>query len=240
MRTFFFIIFTFYNFSTFSRNISYTFNEQCKKSTEIFTGRVIQVIFEKESKNELGKFKTYKIVFISDKLWKGLVFDTMICFASEGICGPNIFELEKKYLVYSENGEISLGSGRSRNIKYSNSDIRKLNIKYLFRNPQKVVHTINKHTKTDSYFGYNTLEFGNILPYPWNEIQGILSINLTQRKIRRESITITKATKNWQFSAPQTHFWLMKHWFFATPFVVKIATFAKPENVICHFRNTST
>jgi hypothetical protein len=32
-------------------------------------------------------------------------------------------------------------------------------------------------------------------------------------------------------SAPQTHLWLIKHWFSASTFVVKIATFAKPENV---------
>ena len=201
MRTFFFIILTFYNFSAFGKVILYTFNEQCKKSTEIFTGRVIQLTIENESMYKFGSFKKYKIVFISYRIWKGSVFDTMICFASEGICGANIFELEKKYLVYSENGEISLESGRSRNIEFNNSDIRKLNIKYLFRNPQKVVHNIKKHTNTDSYFGYNTLEFGNILPHPCNQIQAILSINLTQRKIRRESITITKATKNWQIAA---------------------------------------
>jgi hypothetical protein len=28
--------------------------------------------------------------------------------------------------------------------------------------------------------------------------------------------------------------WLIKVWFSASTFVVKIATFAKPENVMCH------
>jgi hypothetical protein len=28
-----------------------------------------------------------------------------------------------------------------------------------------------------------------------------------------------------------THLWLIKHWFSASTFVVKIATFAKPETV---------
>jgi len=36
---------------------------------------------------------------------------------------------------------------------------------------------------------------------------------------------ITAPTKNWRFSAPQTHLWLIKHWFSASTFVVKIANF---------------
>jgi hypothetical protein len=32
-------------------------------------------------------------------------------------------------------------------------------------------------------------------------------------------------------SAPQTHLWLIKVWFSASTFVVKIAPFAKPEPV---------
>jgi IS1 family transposase len=35
----------------------------------------------------------------------------------------------------------------------------------------------------------------------------------------------------WRFSAPQTHLWLIKVWFSASTFVVKNATFAKPETV---------
>jgi hypothetical protein len=41
----------------------------------------------------------------------------------------------------------------------------------------------------------------------------------------------TRVWQKWQFSAPQTHLWLIKVWFSASTFVVKIATFAKPENV---------
>jgi len=39
----------------------------------------------------------------------------------------------------------------------------------------------------------------------------------------------------WRVSAPQTHLWLIKHWFSASTFVVKIATLAKPENVSGNF-----
>jgi len=37
-----------------------------------------------------------------------------------------------------------------------------------------------------------------------------------------------------QCAAPQRHLWLIKVWFSASTFVVKIATFAKPENVVAH------
>jgi hypothetical protein len=37
--------------------------------------------------------------------------------------------------------------------------------------------------------------------------------------------------QKWRFSAPQTHLWLIKVWFSASTFFVKIATFAKPETV---------
>ncbi|MFM8490901.1 MAG: hypothetical protein ACKN9X_03095, partial [Candidatus Methylopumilus sp.] len=36
------------------------------------------------------------------------------------------------------------------------------------------------------------------------------------------------------FSVPQTHLWLIKHLFSASTFVMKIATFAKPETVVAH------
>ncbi|MFY7743751.1 MAG: hypothetical protein ACOVQR_13960, partial [Flavobacterium sp.] len=39
----------------------------------------------------------------------------------------------------------------------------------------------------------------------------------------------TRVWQKWRFSAPQTHLWLIKIWFPASTFVVKIATFAKPE-----------
>ena len=40
---------------------------------------------------------------------------------------------------------------------------------------------------------------------------------------------ITRVWQKWRFSTPQTHLWLIKVWFSASTFVVKIATFAKPE-----------
>ena len=43
---------------------------------------------------------------------------------------------------------------------------------------------------------------------------------------------VTRVWQKWRFSAPQTHLWLIKVWFSALAFVVKIATFAKPETVI--------
>jgi hypothetical protein len=45
---------------------------------------------------------------------------------------------------------------------------------------------------------------------------------------------ITRVWQKWRFSAPQTHLWLIKVWFSASTFVVKIATFAKPETVLPH------
>jgi hypothetical protein len=45
---------------------------------------------------------------------------------------------------------------------------------------------------------------------------------------------LTRVWQKWRFSAPQTHLWLIKVWFSASTFVVKIATFAKPENVMRH------
>jgi hypothetical protein len=42
----------------------------------------------------------------------------------------------------------------------------------------------------------------------------------------------TRVWQKWRFSAPQTHLWLIKVWFSASTFVVKIATFAKPETVM--------
>jgi len=48
---------------------------------------------------------------------------------------------------------------------------------------------------------------------------------------------ITGVWQNWRFSAPQTHLWLFKVWFSASTFVVKIATFAKRQNVSGHIKN---
>ena len=53
---------------------------------------------------------------------------------------------------------------------------------------------------------------------------------------RQERQPITAPTRNWRFSAPQTHLWLIKVWFSASTFVVKIATFAKPENVTSNLK----
>ena len=47
----------------------------------------------------------------------------------------------------------------------------------------------------------------------------------------QERQLVTRVWQKWRFSAPQTHLWLIKVWFSASTFVVKIATFAKPETV---------
>jgi hypothetical protein len=47
---------------------------------------------------------------------------------------------------------------------------------------------------------------------------------------------IPSGAEKWRFSAQQTHLWLIKVWFSASTFVVKIATFAKPENVMGKFK----
>jgi hypothetical protein len=44
--------------------------------------------------------------------------------------------------------------------------------------------------------------------------------------------TICRLYLNGRFSVPQTHLWLIRVCFSASTFVVKIATFAKPENVV--------
>ena len=56
---------------------------------------------------------------------------------------------------------------------------------------------------------------------------------------RQERQPITAPTRNWRFSAPQTHLWLIKVWFSASTFVVKIANFTKPENVMCYVKTTN-
>jgi hypothetical protein len=48
-----------------------------------------------------------------------------------------------------------------------------------------------------------------------------------KQKTRLETV----AARNWRFNAQQTHLWLIKVWFSASTFVVRIATFAKPGNV---------
>jgi hypothetical protein len=46
-----------------------------------------------------------------------------------------------------------------------------------------------------------------------------------------EALLVTRVWQKWRFSAPQTHLWLIKVWCSASTFVVKIATFSKPETV---------
>jgi len=50
-----------------------------------------------------------------------------------------------------------------------------------------------------------------------------------QQRQKKNNEGITRVWQKWRFSAPQAHLWLIKHWFSASTFVVKIATFAKPE-----------
>jgi len=57
---------------------------------------------------------------------------------------------------------------------------------------------------------------------------------------RQERQPITAPTRNWRFSAPQRHLWLIKVWFSASTFVVKIATFAKRQTVMCHIKKRQT
>ena len=53
-------------------------------------------------------------------------------------------------------------------------------------------------------------------------------IKMVVTHARQERQPITRVWQKWRFSAPQTHLWLIKVWFSASAFVVKIATFAKP------------
>jgi hypothetical protein len=49
---------------------------------------------------------------------------------------------------------------------------------------------------------------------------------------KQEAQQVTAVWQKWRFSAPHQHLWLIKHWFSASTFVVKIATFAKRQNVM--------
>ena len=53
-----------------------------------------------------------------------------------------------------------------------------------------------------------------------------------ETRCRLAKLWFNTGLAKWRFSAPQTHLWLIKVWFSASTFVVKIATFAKPETVI--------
>jgi hypothetical protein len=50
----------------------------------------------------------------------------------------------------------------------------------------------------------------------------------------------TGVWQKWRLSAPQTHLWLIKVWFFASIFVVKIATIAKRQTVMSKFKKCQT
>jgi hypothetical protein len=54
---------------------------------------------------------------------------------------------------------------------------------------------------------------------------------------REEPLAITRVWQKWRFGSPQIHLWLIKVWFSALTFVVKIATFAKPETVSKNLEN---
>jgi hypothetical protein len=56
-------------------------------------------------------------------------------------------------------------------------------------------------------------------------------IQRTDKPRKTEGQLVTGVWQKWRFSAPQTHLWLIKVWFSASTFVVKIATFAKRQNV---------
>jgi hypothetical protein len=60
------------------------------------------------------------------------------------------------------------------------------------------------------------------------------------RQTKKNNEGITRVWQKWRFSAPQTVLWLNKHWFSASTFVVKIATFAKRQNVTCKLKNDRT
>jgi len=55
--------------------------------------------------------------------------------------------------------------------------------------------------------------------------------------LTEESQPLIAVWQKWLFRSPQTHFWLIKHWFSASTFVVKITTFAKPQTVVDTLKN---
>lgn len=121
--------------SSWSKNVRNSFSEQCRLSSEIFTGKVIDIKVIQDD----GYNQKYGIKFLVGKKWKGNVFDTIYCTASTGICASNYFVIGVSYLVYSENGEIDLGSGRSLELEnhFSKYDRLHLSLRYLFRRPKK-------------------------------------------------------------------------------------------------------
>jgi len=62
-----------------------------------------------------------------------------------------------------------------------------------------------------------------------------LKMKQTTRKLKKNERP-TRVWQKWRFSAPQTVLWLIKLWFSASTFVVKIATFAKLQTVSRNYK----
>jgi hypothetical protein len=58
----------------------------------------------------------------------------------------------------------------------------------------------------------------------------LTNFGLTINK-RTEGQPLTRVWQKKRFNAPQTNLWFIKVWFSASSFVLKIGTFAKPQNV---------
>jgi hypothetical protein len=54
----------------------------------------------------------------------------------------------------------------------------------------------------------------------------------------KELLLLTRVWQKWRFSAPQTRLWLIKVWFSASTFVVKIATLPSPKPLPAIFMDT--
>ena len=135
---------------TFCKVFINSFGKQCRQASEIFIGKVTKLEIMSQDKY----FKQFKIQFVTSKVWKGIVNDTMTCIANEGFCSYNIFSQDKQYLIYSENDTIELGSGRSCDIEFdfTKSDIRGLNIRYIFRRPPIINKDKNMQTLNCDFY----------------------------------------------------------------------------------------
>jgi hypothetical protein len=149
----FFFIFLDSNFA-FCKVAQKTFARQCREATEIFTGQVSKITIVSE-----GNYKRYKVKFLTTKIWKGRIMDTVTCAVNEGFCTYINFQLDKNYLVYSENDTIQASSGRSCELGYywAESDIFKLNVRYLFRRPHKKDNVKNLQTINNAYLDFAIL-----------------------------------------------------------------------------------
>jgi len=65
-----------------------------------------------------------------------------------------------------------------------------------------------------------------------------LNIDNGLQRRTTEHQPVTAVWQKWRFRSPQTHLWLKKVQLSASTFVVKIATFAKPQNVSGHAMTT--